>query len=315
MLPRRVLSFLALAFGFSWAIAGVGALLGIDANSGMPYLIMAALCMFGPAVAAIVQHRRFDRAPWKTLGLDPGMIRWSFLFAASFVGLCLVPLTLLAVHVMGDLQGHAAFGHVSITGERFNVALAEFAAQMGGEAVPSQANEWLATLPGGLILGVVLVMGIFGAFSFNLPFMLGEEQGWRGYLYQALAIWSGASRILFTGVVWGLWHAPLIAMGHNYPGFPMQGILLMVLFCVLLACLFDWARTRAKSVWAPCVLHGVINGTASAVVLFAWDGDVRFGSPVGMAGFMAIALLVLVLIVLDKPYRQGLFRTGVELQA
>ena len=307
MLPPRVGSFLALAFGISWAIAGVGALLGIDANSGTSYIVLAALCMFGPAIAAIVQHRYLDRAPWTGLGLDPGAIRWPYLFASAFLGVCLVPLTFLAIHMVGDVLGVPAFGHVSITAERFNVALVELSAAMGGDGIPSQANQWIASLPGGLILGVLLVSGLFGAFSFNLPFMLGEELGWRGYLYQALEGWSGARRILFTGTVWGLWHAPLIIMGHNYPGHPAQGIFLMVLFCVLLAFLFDWARTRTKSVWAPSVLHGVINGTASAAVLFAWDGDVRFGSPVGAAGFIAITLLAAVLMLLDRPYRQVLF--------
>ncbi|MEZ4738626.1 MAG: CPBP family intramembrane glutamic endopeptidase [Flavobacteriales bacterium] len=312
MMQRRVLSFLALAFGFTWAVAGIGALLGIDATSGGPYLALAAVCMFGPAIAALVQHRHFDHAPWKALGLHPELIRWPFLFAAASIGLCIVPLTLLVINLLGDGLGYDVFGHVEVSGSRFNIAMGEMVAQMGGNEMPNAATEFLAGLPGGLILAVLLFSGLFSAFSINLPFMLGEELGWRGYLYQALAGWSAGRRILFTGVVWGLWHAPLIAMGHNYPGHPVLGIGLMVVFCILLAFLFDWARTRANSVWAPAVLHGVINGTASSVVFFSWDGDVLFGSPVGVAGFIAIAFLAL-LVLGDGTYRKGLMqaRNGV----
>ena len=271
-----------MAFGFTWGVAGIGALLGIDATSGGSYMALAAVCMFGPAIAALVQHPYIDRAPWKALALHPGQIRWPFLFAAAFLGLCIVPLTLLVIHLLGDGLGFAAFGHVEVSGARFNIAVGELITQMGGEEMPNEATQFLAGLPGSLILVVLLFSGLFSAFSINLPFMLGEELGWRGYLYQALSGWSAGRRVLFTGVVWGLWHAPLIAMGHNYPGHPVLGIGLMVVFCVLLAFLFDWARTRANSVWAPAVLHGVINGTASSVVFFSWEGDVLFGSPVGL---------------------------------
>jgi hypothetical protein len=33
---------------------------------------------------------------------------------------------------------------------------------------------------------------------------------------------------LIVGVIWGLWHAPLIAIGFNYPGMPVLGILMMI---------------------------------------------------------------------------------------
>ena len=303
---RRIASFLAMAFGFTWTVAGIGALLGVNAHSGLSYMALAAICMFGPVTAAVVQLRVFDKGEWNDLGLTIRGVNWRALIWTSLIGLSIVPLAMVAIMVFGDGMGMINFGKVSVTGARFAVAVNELMAEMGATDPPSGLNAKLAELPGGLIMVVLSITALIAAFSFNLPFMLGEELGWRGYLYNATGSWSTMERTLFTGVVWGLWHAPLIMMGHNYPGYPILGIGFMVVFCVLLAFLFDWSRTRTKAIWGPAVLHGLINGTAGAMALFAWDGHILFGSPVGIAGFAAIAALVLVVILFDGEYRRSL---------
>ncbi len=304
---RGIASFLSIAFGFTWGIAGIGALFGISAGSGASYVAMAALCMFGPALAAVVQHRKIEGRPWQELGLHWNLIRWKYLVWTCLIGLCIVPLTMLAVHLFGNQLAMAPFGHVAVTGERFATAVAELMAAKGVTAEGSSVPSALSRLPGGLILLASLLGALFTAFTVNLPFMLGEELGWRGYLYKATAQWPALERILLTGFFWGLWHAPLIAMGHNYPGHPIAGIGLMVVFCVLLAFLFDWCRTRTNSVWGAAVLHGLINGSAGAMALFAWGGSVLVASPAGVAGFIAIAVLVFAVLLIDGDYRRNLF--------
>lgn len=306
---KRIWSFLLLAFGFTWAIAGIGAALGVDTTKQVPYMAMAALCMFGPAFAAVVQVRLFDKGPWSALGLHPRAIHWPGIIRTVVLGMSIVPLCLLVIWLIGDQLGDVRFGHVAVTGERFAATVAELAEQMGAKTT-SGSTELLGSLPGGVILVVILFSALSMAFTFNLPFMLGEELGWRGYLYRATAHWSGGKRIVFTGFFWGLWHAPLIMLGHNYPGYPLLGIPMMIVFCLLLAMLFDWSRTRVRSVWGPCILHGLINGSAGAFALFAWDGHVLFGSPVGVGGFVAIGLLGSVLILVDGRYRRSLTEAG-----
>jgi len=304
---RKIASFLAIAFGFTWGIAGIGALFGINAESGVSYVAMAVVCMLGPALAAVIQYRMIEDRPWEALGLHPKLIRWKYLVWTCIIGLSIVPLTMLVIHLFGNGVGMASFGHVAVTGERFATAVSDLMAAKGVVAEGASVPNALAKLPGGVILAVSLLSALIAAFSVNLPFMLGEELGWRGYLYNATAQWSALKRVLFTGFFWGLWHAPLIAMGHNYPGHPITGIGLMVVFCVLLAFLFDWCRTRTNSVWGAAVLHGLINGSAGAMALFAWGGSVLVASPAGVAGFIAIAMLVLAIVVMDGNYRRNLF--------
>lgn len=308
MLNRRILSFLALAFGSTWALAGTGYLLGIKDVGSPGYVVLAAMCMLCPAVAALVQQRILDRAPWSGLGLSIRGTRWRIVALTSLLAMLIVPLFLLVVHLLGSVIGVEGFGKVSVTSERFIIAVTDLARSAGQDGALSSQGDLLARIPAGLVLVGVALGGLLAAFSINLPFMLGEELGWRGYLWQRTAHWAGFRRVFFTGVVWGLWHAPLIAMGHNYPGYPIAGIGMMVLFCLLLAFLFDWTRTRSGSIWSSCILHGVINGTAGATVLFAWGGHPLIASIAGLGGMLTIAVLVLLVLVFDRSYRDRLLR-------
>lgn len=303
--PRRITSFLLLAFGSTWAIAGIGAYLGIRATSGLSYMFLAAACMLMPALAAIVQQRLIDRAPWSGLGLsfrkmDPKAMVWT-----ALIGVAIIPATLGVLYVLGDICGLDAFGHVSVTSERMFTSLSQVLHQSGKGAMSGPVGSALAGVPAGVVLILGLLVSVAAACTGNLPFMLGEELGWRGYLYQATASWHAWKRVLFTGIIWGLWHAPLILMGHNYPEYPVAGIGMMVVFCTLLALLFDWSRTRARAVWGPCLLHGIINGSAGLFALFAWEGHSLVASPVGLGGFVVLSILGAAVVVLDGAYLRG----------
>lgn len=301
---KRIASFLSMAFGISWSIVGIGVALGAGPSQPLGYMLMAALSMFGPAMAGIIQQRLIDRAPWSGLGLGLKNVHWRQVAWTAVIGVVIIPTALLVAMVLGDGAGIEAFGHVSITQERLLTSVGEMMAASG-----TRSNT-LATLlaghrlPGALLLVSLALFALLLACTVNLPVMMGEELGWRGYLFQATEHWSGARRVLFTGVMWGFWHAPLIAMGHNYPEHPIAGIGLMVVFCTLLALLFDRARLRSGSTWAAGLLHGCINGSAGGYVLFAWGGHSLVNSPVGLAGFIALVVLGAAVLALDPTYRK-----------
>jgi membrane protease YdiL (CAAX protease family) len=300
---NRILSFLLLAFASTWLLAGAGAALGIRTSSGTPYVILAAACMLMPALAAIVQQRLIDRRPWSELGLPIKGMDWKMLGLTALIGAAIVPTAFLVVHVLGNVAGVAEFGHVSITSERMIIQLGEAMAAVG-RTFSSATMDALGSIPGWVVVALGLLSAVLAACTLNLPFMLGEELGWRGYLFHATSTWSTSRRVLFTGVVWGLWHAPLILMGHNYPEHPVLGVPLMVVFCTLLAYLFDWTRRRVRAVWGACVLHGIINGSAGLFALFSWGGHSLVRSPTGVAGFIALALLCVVVFVFDRRAAQ-----------
>lgn len=289
-MDRRILTFLLLAYLISWAVAGGAYLAGVTSTAHWLYIVAGALFMLGPAIAAIVQQRLLDKDPWGGLGLSLKGTRWSVVGLTAVAGMAIVPVFFMVIWCAGDLLGIAAFGEVSVSGARFARAIDDLLIQ-AGQGGASTHLEFLRELPGWGVLLLFLLVGLVGACTVNVPFMLGEELGWRGYLWQRTRHWSRAHRVLFTGIVWGLWHAPLIAMGHNYPGYPLAGMGMMVLFCLALSVLFDLTRERTGSVWSSCVLHGLINGTAGAATIFAWNGHVLVGSIAGVAGCIAGVLV------------------------
>lgn len=303
----RTTGFLLLAFGISWGIFGIGWLAGVRSAADPWYVAVAALFMLGPGIAAIIRARWVDRRPWADLGLALKPTRWPFLAWVIPVGLALVPLHLLVANALGGMTGSVGFGDVEVSSTRMMFSVRTLLEQAGQEGAAGEVTEAMANVPVGVFFAAIALASVFAAFSVNLPFMLGEELGWRGYLFAELRNNNGWKRIGFTGVVWGLWHAPLIAMGHNYPGaHPVEGIAMMVLFCLVLALLFDWTRVRTRSVWSACVLHGLINGSAGTSGLFQTGAEPLIGGVAGLAGCAAIALIGLVVLLVDGKYRRSL---------
>jgi membrane protease YdiL (CAAX protease family) len=156
------------------------------------------------------------------------------------------------------------------------------------------------------VLMVVLTLQtlILGPFL-GLLITFGEEYGWRGYLQLALTKMGRVRGVALLGVIWGIWHWPVIWMGYNFPGHPYLGSLLMVLYCLGLAFLLGYAVLKAKGVWIAAFLHALVNQSFSYFmgVIYA-PKDVAYSFGIGIPGIIALGLLVL-LILRDPIWKQS----------
>lgn len=90
---------------------------------------------------------------------------------------------------------------------------------------------------------------------------LGEELAWRGYVLPKFLCFGKTKATLMTGLLWGLWHTPIVAMGYNYGnGHPFANILAMLLFCTVLGVIEGYLFFHTNSVWGPVIFHAAING-------------------------------------------------------
>lgn len=285
LLDRHALRFVALSFGFSWVVGGVLALTGGFAP-GARQVIGGFIFMMGPAVAALVVTRGQRMGERRdSLGLRVRFDRW-------LVVAWLVP-TLVIVLAM--------LGAGLLPGTRLVSPAAALVTKITELSGPTQAAK-LAALPQALIsIGLVFQTFMLGPLL-NAPFMLSEELGWRGYLWsrwQGLGFWTQS---LATGVVWGLWHGPIILMGYNFPDAPVLGVALMVVFCVLLAPLFQLLRQRGGTIWHACLCHGAINAGARLSDLCV-TSDHWYGR--GLLGVPGFSLLALTCAVVGVVQRHG----------
>lgn len=159
-----------------------------------------------------------------------------------------------------------------------------------------------------------IVMAVFLAPVLNLFTCFGEEWGWRGYLLpkmrEKLPLFAV---LLVNGVIWGLWHAPLTAIGHNYgtgyPGYPVTGILAMCCFCIVMGVIFSFITIKTGSCIPAVIAHGSLNGFAPVAIYFTDGKDINAfvgPLPTGILGGSAFILCAAVMAVaLLKGQRQA----------
>jgi membrane protease YdiL (CAAX protease family) len=139
-----------------------------------------------------------------------------------------------------------------------------------------------------LLAAIQIASALTIAPIINALFALGEEVGWRGYLLPKLAPLGYRRAVVLSGLVWGVWHWPLIAMGYNYgfdyAGFPWTGMLAFLAFTVGAGTFLAALTVREGSVWPASIGHGAINAIASVAVLFvAGQPNTLLGpTPVGV---------------------------------
>ena len=272
MLKRSIVYF-SLTFGFSWSVFAVAWGFGLFRNGvGLAEGPLLFVFMWGPAIGAIVATLMFDRARWRTvLGLSFAPNRW---WAAA--ALAAGSLVLVATYASAFLPNVELIS----VGEGIAQALAD---------QPSLAENALPPLP------VLLVLSFLGGALINGVLTLTEELGWRGYLWslwQRLGFWRVS---LLTGLVWGVWHAPVIAAGFNYPGEPVFGPLMMIVFTLLLCPIIGHCREKAGSVFGASIFHGVLNAVAPISLLTIAADNVFQNGVLGLPGFAVLAFANIVL--------------------
>jgi len=101
----------------------------------------------------------------------------------------------------------------------------------------------------------------------NVFFALGEEIGWRGFLVPALYRvrgfgWTGVA----SGVIWGVWHVPLIMFGGYSAGTPAwYAVTCFMISVTAMSVAVAWLRLRSGSLWTAALYHGAHNLTIQGI--------------------------------------------------
>lgn len=285
-----VIVFVAVSFALAWLVA-LPLWLGDGLAEPMSVFLLPIM-MFTPAIAALVVTLLMRvPAPGRRarfLGLWPlrPAKRVIWLMVAGW----LAPPLLVALGILLS----AALGFVQL-----DLTFAAFAAELE-KAVPAGTP----LPPVQVIVFAQLAMIPVGGL-FNSLFAFGEELGWRGWLLPALRPLGTWPALILSGVIWGLWHSPVILLGYNFGRTDITGVLFMVGGCVAWGILLGWLRLRSASVWPAVIAHGSLNAAAGMVMIFAAaQPDLALAGPLGVASWVVIAAVVLVLVSTGQFRRQ-----------
>ncbi|MCJ1713593.1 CPBP family intramembrane glutamic endopeptidase [Curtobacterium sp. VKM Ac-2922] len=289
-----IVAFLVLALGGAWAVTLPLWLSGRGLSTPGATLFIVGM-MFTPLVAAalvlLVLGRRRPRPVLRFLGVWPlrPAKRTVWVTVAAYLGGLLLPVAALAVAVAAgwfplDLTGFGGFRDV----------------------LRAQGLTQLP-VPIGVLVTAQLVQLPFLA-AFNAFVTIGEEIGWRGFLVPALSRFGTWPALIGSGVVWGLWHTPIILLGYNFGRFDGLGVLFMVVACVLLGTVLGWLRLRTGSVWPAVFAHAGVNGAAGVGTVLAASGvgvSNVLRSPLGYSGWIVLAVVIAVLVLTGAVRRRG----------
>jgi len=127
----------------------------------------------------------------------------------------------------------------------------------------------------------------------GLAATFGEEAAWRGFLQAELFKLGQRRGALLVGLVWGLWHIPVILSGvHTYPPTPL-GFLLALVFFALWGLVQSYAVLRTGSIWVAAFLHGLVNSVyAFTLTYLVRPADKVFSFGLGIYGLLCLGLIV-----------------------
>ncbi|MEW6716372.1 MAG: CPBP family intramembrane glutamic endopeptidase [Chloroflexota bacterium] len=238
---KGIFSFLSITFVVTYAIEG-GLILNGFRVTQLPdsygQLIVAAV-MWVPAVATILTIKLITREGFAIVNFRIGS--WKPYLTSGL----LVPTCFIFIYGLTWLLG---LGQPDWELEQFLSTIRS----ISGTDLPLVPSPALV-LPVLFVVTLVITPFINGLFGF------GEELGWRGYLLPKLMVLGKLKAYLLLGIVWGLWHLPLILIGFTYPGQPILGTLAFIALTITFGIYLNELTLSHRSSLLAGWVHGVFN--------------------------------------------------------
>ncbi len=281
MIDRKgIASYLLITFALTYGIEFTLLAMGVrfDTQNSLIGQSVVMGVMWVPALAAFVTAKYITKEGFANTGLRFGSVKPYLLWAL------LMPLIFAVIYTITWALGL----------HQPDWMLSGFMGMM--ESAGADLSD---APPPAALIGL-----IFGASVLTIPFVnsilgFGEEFGWRGYLLPKLMPLGKPVAYLLLGIIWGLWHMPLILMGFTYPGHPLVGILMFIVLLTLFGAVLNEVTLRYQSSLLAGWLHGLFNSQKLglwALLFFGMDKVLLGGYQglVGIAVWGAVAAIMLI---------------------
>lgn len=106
---------------------------------------------------------------------------------------------------------------------------------------------------------MVYLLQLLPYFFLSYLSFFGEEYGWRFFLQPLMQKRFGTRvGILLAGVLWGIWHIPMILIPSNSGSWVLI-VLTQCIVCVCLGAFLGWVYLKTSNVWLVAFLHYLSN--------------------------------------------------------
>lgn len=290
-MKRQTILFAILVILISWTAAALFYLLNGNLQTTAGF-VFATGYMFFPLLSVVIVQAIHKEPILKGLGVSFKLNRW---FAVAWL--------LPVVFNVAAMFASALFPPMRFSTE--TPILQDALAQMSQSIPDIDAYKLLA---------ITIVSGLSAGITINALFAFGEEIAWRGWLLKQFEGVTFLKASLIIGVFWGIWHAPLIAMGHNYAQHPFIGLGMMIVCCVLLTPVIQYIRVKSKSVITAAIFHGTLNAGAGMSLMYIDNFNDLLGGSAGLVGFLVLLVINCSLFAIDKwVTKENIFTSPITL--
>lgn len=256
---KKVIRFVVITLCIAWAIQIAASIFMLN-NPGTVgttvFQVALAGCMYIPLLAALIVKGDFRSMGWKPK--FKGNI--GYLFFAAYVT---VPLTAI---------GAAIF--FMIYPDLFDMSGSWLMAQLEAQGLDPDTFFEQSGITDIKTYMLISIPGAVTAPFINMIFAIGEEAGWRGFLYPELnKKFSRAVTWIIGGTIWSSFHFPAMLIGGyeyglEYIGSPWAGLIVFTIFCITGGTITEIIYSRTKCIWYAALFHGSINAMATYPQMF-----------------------------------------------
>ncbi len=271
-----------IVFAISFTIAGIYYLLEGTGVGTIGFTIFGLIYMYIPAISVVIVKKFFYREKIKfDLLISFKINKW------FFIAWLLVPVIIFSTIVINLILPDVAY----------NSEMSGLDNLLTPEQI-EQREQSLNSLPVNL-LWLTLLQGLIAGLTVNALAAFGEELAWRGFFLRSYEYMKFFKAAVIIGFIWGIWHAPLVLMGHNYPQHLQIGVFMMIILSILLTPIFLYITIKAKSVIAASIMHGTMNAIAGISIMSITGGNDLTSGITGLAGFITLTIFLIALIIYD----------------
>jgi uncharacterized protein len=280
-IKQALIFFLVFTFGLTLLLIFFARQLGFTlfgAPAIMSQLTILA-AMFVPAIGAIISQKAYLKRPLKELGFRWGP--WSMYFKTYAV--------IIFIFAVNYTITWKFFLKPDWT---LNSFINQFSAYNPSLVLPMTASEMIA---------IFAAITFLAAPIFNMIPSLGEEIGWRGFLLPALEPLGKIKAMVISGMIWALWHTPMIIfLGFAYGIEFWPGALLHFVLVTGFGIWMGYVWFKTRSTIQTAFMHSVFNANAYGIwtMLFVTKSKLV----VGAAGTIGTVLVLILSVITIQLY-------------